>query len=370
MDKQTTSDIAKRYRAIKIRFSFAKIAINISYFVIFQFSGLSHIITAYISKFFNSQGLIIGGYLFIFGAIYCLIILPLDFYNEFLLERKYRLLTQTFLSWLSDKVKVLIISAIIFFIFFELFYFLLRKSDLFWWLWMTLIWFLFSIFFTQIFPILIIPLFFKYKTIDNINLQQAITDLAKGAKLEVLGVFQIDFSKKTTKVNAALVGLGKSKRIILADNLLSHFTDQEIMAVVAHELGHYKYLHMWRIIFFNALSALIGFYLIFALSNRIIHLLGLSSLSDIKMFPMIGLILTILGLIYTVVYNNYSRSLEKQADAFALTEMKNKEAFISCMTKLGEQNLSDFSPNKLVEFFFYDHPPISKRISFAERNCI
>ena len=359
---------AKQYQAIKIKLFFLELVITILYLLIFQLSGFSHATAFYFSALFKSQILVIAGYLCIFGAIYYLITFPLQLYKGLLLEKRYSLSNQTFLSWLKDNAKETVISSVVFLVLVELFYFLLNAAEKSWWLWMALVWFLFSVFFARVFPTLILPLFYKYKQIDNIGLKQALLDLAKTNNVSVLDVFQIDFSKKTKKANAALAGVGKSKRIILTDTLLANYTDREIKVVLAHELGHYKHRHMWKLILFGAISNLIAFYLIFISSTHIIGFLNISKIANVEAFPAISLILTIFGFLSMGISNTYSRNLEKEADTFALTQAKDSEAFISCMDKLGKQNLADFSPNRFIEFLLYNHPPISKRIKFAKEN--
>jgi len=368
MNKTQAADNAKQYQAIKINLFFLELVITVLYLLIFQLSDLSHIIKVYISSLFKSQILVVAGYLCIFGAIYYIITFPLQLYKGFLLEKRYSLSNQTFLSWLKDNAKETIISSVVFLILVELFYFLLNSAETTWWLWMALVWFVFSVFFARVFPTLILPLFYKYKQLDNPSLKQALLDFAKNNNVTVLDVFQIDFSKKTKKANAALVGVGKSKRIILADTLLASYTDREIKVVLAHELGHYKHRHMWKLILFGAISNLMAFYLIFISSTHIIGFLNIAKLSNVEAFPAISLILTIFGFLSMGISNTYSRNLEREADAFALTQAKDSEAFISCMDRLGKQNLADFSPNKFIEFLLYNHPPISKRIKFAKEN--
>lgn len=358
--------LAKKYQSAKIRLFFIELAVTIIYFLVFQFSGISRLTKSYVLRFFENQALIIIGYLFIFGAIYYLINFPIKFYSGFLLEHKYALSNQKFSGWLKDEAKATLISSAIFLMFVELFYYLLKISQGLWWLWMALIWFFFSIFFARIFPVLILPLFYKYKDIDNLNLKQALIDLAKRSGIEVLDVFQIDLSRKTKKANAGLIGLGKTKRIVLADNLTADYNEAQIKTVLAHELGHYKLGHMWKLLIFGAIISLVNFYIVFLSANYIIRILGIPHIYDIETFPAISLILALFSFATLPLCNGYSRKLEREADAFSLANTKDKGAFISCMQRLAQQNLSDPSPNRFIEILFYDHPPISKRIKFAQ----
>lgn len=356
---------AKRYQTIKNRLFFIETTLIVAYLVFFQCSGLSGLTSVWASSLFKEQPLVIVVYLCIFGGMYYAIVLPLKFYKEFLLEHQYNLSTQTVWGWVRDVAKEVAIASPIALIFVELLYLLLRAAEQFWWIWMALICFLFSILFTRIFPVLILPLFYKYRPLDNLRLKDALIRLAKQSGVNVLDCFQIDFSRKTKKANAALVGLGRSKRIILTDTLLSHYSDDEIKVVLAHELGHFKHRHLWKLITFGAVSNLVGFYLVFYASNAIITLLDIAHIYAIETFPTIALVLSLFGFMMLPLSNGYSRFLEREADAFALAESGDRKAFIGCMEKLAQQNLSDLSPSRFIEIWLYDHPPISKRIRFA-----
>lgn len=365
MQEKDDHNSAKRYQAVKIRLYIVELAAMFIYLLFFQLSGLSHAVKEFIRQFFKSQPAVIGGYLLIFGAIYYAAAFPLKYYKGNILERRYRLSNQTGLAWLKDEAKGIIISSVIFIGFVEIFYFLLKTTGRYWWLWMAAASFLFSVVFTRIFPTLILPLFYKFKKIDNEAIRQALVDLAKRCGVSLLDVFQIDFSAKTKKANAALVGLGKTKRVIIADTLLSGYTQGEIKSVAAHEFGHYRLRHIWKLIFFGAIANITNFLLVALSADHLIKILRLHDISDIEAFPAICLIMAGLGLAAMPIHNGYSRRLEREADLFALRHTQDKDSFISCMNKLAANNLSDTAPNKLVEFLLCDHPPISKRIEFA-----
>lgn len=361
-----TPESAKKYQAVKLRFFFIDLLFAFAFFLIFQLCGLSRITAQRAAGIGGHYALTIAVYLLIFGAVYSALSFPLKFYSEFILEKKYLLSNQTLSGWLKDVLKEAAISSVIFLVLTEIFYFLLIRSGAHWWIWMGLVWFGFSIFFARIFPTVILPLFYKYKDIENDGLKASLTELASRNKVKVLGIYEIDFSRKTNKANAALIGLGHSKRIIIADTLLKRYNDREIKSVIAHELGHYKYLHMWQMIIAGFAINLAGFYLVYLSANRIINSLNIAHIYDIEAFPAISLVLFAFGLLSMPLQNGFSRRLERQADTFALKETGDKEAFITCMTKLGEQNLADLSPNRFIEFLLYSHPSISNRIKFAK----
>jgi STE24 endopeptidase len=180
----------------------------------------------------------------------------------------------------------------------------------------------------------------------------------------------MNMSKQTKEANAMFTGLGNTKRIILGDNLVNEYTPDEIEVVIAHEMGHNLLHHVWKIIALSSVMAAIGFLLIHLTGNRIINRfrsrLKIENMADVAGLPLFLLIFSIYGIITLPVMPAYSRHIERQADQFALNLTHNKEAFISAMEKLGYDNLSNPNPSPIIEFLLYDHPPISKRIKYAE----
>jgi STE24 endopeptidase len=184
-------------------------------------------------------------------------------------------------------------------------------------------------------------------------------------QVKILDCYQIDFSKKTLKANAAFVGIGKTRRVILADTLKDKYTFDEIEVILAHEFAHYRLRHLLKLILLSSLVIIISFYLIFRTSSYALGLFGLSSLSDIASLPLIFLYFVLLGIIMQPLQNYVSRRLERNADIMALKITGLKEAFISMMEKLALQNLADRNPHPLIKFFFFNHPPIDERIAAA-----
>lgn len=216
-------------------------------------------------------------------------------------------------------------------------------------------------------PILIIPLFFKYRALSDNQLRQRILNLAHKMGVKILDVFEIDFSKKTLKANAAFVGMGRTKRVILADTLKDKYTYDEIEVILAHEFAHYRLRHLIKLIFINSITIILSFYLIYKTSDYVLGRFGLFSLSDISGLPIVLMYFVILGMITQPLENYLSRRFERNADLLALKTTDLKEAFISMMDKLSAQNLADRSPAKIIKIFFFDHPPIDERIEMAKK---
>ena len=231
---------------------------------------------------------------------------------------------------------------------------------------MAAFWFFATVVLAKVAPNLIIPLFFKYSPVDE-SLKERIMTLSEKCGIKILDVYKIDFSKKTKKMNAAVVGLGGSRRVIVADNLLENFNEREIEGVLAHEFGHHRMRHMLRLLSFGFVSIFFSMYILYLASGRIAVLMNAENIHDIRIFPAFMLVLVLAALVTMPLQNWFSRRLERDADLFALKAIGDNEVFISLMKKLAEKNLADPDPPKLVEIFFYDHPPISERIRLAER---
>ncbi|MCX5704754.1 MAG: M48 family metalloprotease [Candidatus Omnitrophica bacterium] len=215
-------------------------------------------------------------------------------------------------------------------------------------------------------PVLIIPLFFKYKKLEDETLRQRIIVLAGKMKVRVLDVFEIDLSKKSLKGNAAFVGAGNTRRVLLADTLKDKYTYEEIEVILAHEFAHYRLKHLLKLILVNSAVTLVTFFVIYATSSSALWLFGLSSYLELAALPLLFFYFAVFGVILQPFGAFISRCFERSADRMAIQVTGLKDAFISTMDKLGDQNLSDRNPHPLIKFYFFDHPPIDERIKMAK----
>lgn len=359
------SSRAKRYSVLK----YVLILLDTAYLLIFLFifagSGLSKTLEQGLSKFTPNNLFLLPLYLFVVGLTYYLLSFPLNFYHSYILEHKFSLSNQTIRNWLLDQIKAAIISYIIALILLGAFYYILEYYKNHWWLIISVFWIFFNLILARLVPIVIIPLFFKYKKLADQILRTRILDLAGKMKIKILDVFQIDFSKKTLKANAAFVGWGATRRVLLADTLKEKYNYDEIEVILAHEFSHYKLKHLLKLVLVNSLVTIICFYLIFKTSGFALNVFGLSSLSDIAALPVIIIYFVLFAIIMQPLGNYISRKLERNADMMALSVTRLKEAFISMMEKLATQNLADRNPHPVIKFFFFDHPSVDERIKMA-----
>jgi STE24 endopeptidase len=358
-------DRAKSYSSLKYILTIIDTLYLLILLSIFLASGLSGILARGLLKFSAKNYLAIPLYLLIISLGYYILDFPLNFYHSYVLEHRFSLSRQKVEDWLRDQIKAAGISYIIALILTSAFYYILKHFLHNWWLVISLFWIFFTLILAKLAPVAIIPLFFKYKKLTDATLRERIMKLADKMKVKILDCFEIDFSSKTIKGNAAFAGMGRTRRVILADTLKDKYTYDEIEVILAHEFAHYKLRHLLKLIFVNSAATIVIFYLIFETSDYTLKLFGLSSLFDIAALPLVFIYFVLSGIIMQPLGNYISRRLEKDADKLALSSTGLKEAFICAMDKLGTQNLADRDPHPLIKFFFFDHPPIDERINMA-----
>jgi STE24 endopeptidase len=275
---------------------------------------------------------------------------------------------QSLKDWVVDQLKGLAIGAPLGLILLELIYLALRLTGNSWWLWVAGGLLVFNVIASNLAPVLIMPLFNKYVPLgdDHKELEERLLNLAKRANTKVQGVFKFDMSKRTKSANAALTGIGNTRRIILGDTLINEFTLDEIETVLAHELGHQVHKDIPFLIAFGALSTTLSLFIASLALNAAVGFFSFTSAADVAAFPALMLILSIYGLLTSPINNAVSRWRENMADDYALTSTKKAEAFASAFTRLANQNLGEIDPEKWVVFMFYSHPPLGERIAKAE----
>src|SRR5579864_2165960 len=290
----------------------------------------------------------------------------LDFYG-FRLEHRFNLSNQRLFSWLKDELKGWLLGLVMATLLAEIVYALIRTSPQYWWIICWLIFMGLFVFFAQIAPVVLFPLFYKFSPLQNDELKARLMRLGERSGTRVRGVYEWKLSEKSKKANAALTGLGNTRRIILADTLLQNYSNDEIEAVLAHELGHHVHGHMVKMIVMQALVTLAGFWAANeALRYAIDQQKMFEHLTDFANLPLLVLVSSVLSLLLLPALNAFSRHNERQADMYCWKSVPRVEPFITAMEKLGKQNLSESHPSRIVELLFHSHPPISKRIAAAE----
>lgn len=360
---------AKQYARIKRRLWLADTLLGAAYMLAWIFFGWSISLREWIASFTDNDWLLVAIFVLVFGGVFSLVTLPLGFYSGFILPHRFGQSNQTLRDWIVDRLKGLAVGAPIGLILLELIYLALRLTGDLWWLWAAGGMLVFTVLLSNLAPVLIMPLFNKYVPLgdEHKDLEERLLDLARRANTKVRGVFKFDMSKRTKSANAALTGLGSTRRIVLGDTLINVFTPDEIETVLAHELGHHVNRDIPLFIAFGTVSTTLGLYLASLALNWAVGYFGFSGPADIAAFPALALIFSVYGLVTMPLDNAVSRWRERKADEYALQATGKKEAFASAFTRLANQNLGEVDPEKWVVFLFYSHPPLGERIEKARR---
>jgi Zn-dependent protease with chaperone function len=358
---------ARHYNRIRRWLSMADLVLGFAFLVVLLVTGWSGALRDYAVQLAPEQYSIqVFFYVLMLLVISKILAVGVDYYG-FRLEHRYHLSNQKLRSWIWDELKGWLLGLVLGTLLVELLYFTIRQSPQHWWI---VAWFAFMallVLFAQIAPIVFLPLFYKFEPLENDNLKDRLIRLSERAGTRVRGVYEWKLSEKSKKANAALTGLGATRRIILADTLLQNYSDDEIEAVLAHELGHHVHKHILKSIAVQAGITLLGFWA----ANTVLHYAMershlFETMSDFANLPLLVLVSTVLSFLLMPILNSYSRFNERQADRYCFQSVTTVAPFISSMNKLAEQNLAERAPGKWVEWFFHSHPAIAKRVAAAE----
>jgi len=358
---------ARRYNRIRRWVSVADFLLGLGLMVVLLATGWTGTLrdVAYKATF-QHYSLAVFLYVLILMSIGRILGLGLDYYS-FRLEHRYQLSNLRLRAWVFDEIKGFLVEMVLAGIVVELLYFIMREAPQHWWLiaWASFLGLF--VLLAQLAPVVLFPIFYKFAPLENEELKARLVRLGERAGTRVRGVYQWKLSEKSKKANAALTGLGSTRRIILADTLLANYSTDEIEAVLAHELGHHVHRHIFKSILVQAGITFVGFWA----ANWVLHyamdrLHMFETLSDFANLPLLIVAITVLSFLALPLLNAYSRFNERQADRYAFCSIATVAPFISAMNKLAEQNLAERSPSQLVEWFFHSHPAISRRVAAAE----
>jgi STE24 endopeptidase len=359
---------AKEYARIRRRLMVGDLALAGVYVILWLVLGWSIELRDYLLRFTTNDWLILAGFVLVFGGIYFVIDLPISYYSGFVLPHRYDLSTQTMNGWIIDQVKGLMVGGVLGLVVIEIIYFVLRASPDLWWLWAGMILLLFNVILANLAPVLLMPLFFKFIPLEeeHADLVARLIKLAENAGTRVRGVYKFDLSSRTKAANAAITGLGNTRRIILGDTLINGFTSDEIETVLAHELGHQVHRDIPIGILVESVITLGGLYLAALVLQWGLAVFGFESVSDVAAMPLFLLVIGIYGFVTMPLVNAYSRVRERRADEYALQATGKGAAYASALTRLANQNLAEADPEPWVETLLYSHPALNKRIAMAQ----
>ena len=305
------------------------------------------------------------------AAAETIVAIPMSYVGGYVLEHRYGLSNQTRVAWALDQFKGMAVALPFTAIGANVVLEIIERWPKRWWAITTALALPVTALLSQLAPVLLMPIFNRFEPLKDTELATRLKTLASKSGIDVANVLQMDMSRQTNKANAFFTGMGRTRRIVLADTMLNSFSPEEIEVVVAHEIAHQAHGDLWRFvalgtIFTAGLSWSVNF-----VASRVLGKYGerlhIPSLAHVTALPLLSWLLSVIAMALAPVQNMYSRRLERRADTYALELTRDPSAFESAMRRLGEINLADPNPSAFVKYTMYSHPPISERIARARR---
>ena len=360
--------LAMEYTRASRTYSLKLLILSLVVSVLILLSKITVMLNDFIVKNISADPVIVVGLFFTIGfTLLSMIELPFSFYSHIRFGKKYGLSKLNNRQWFFRHLKGEVLGFILTFIIFEGFYWILRVVTSTWWVWATIIMILFSIVLSALVPVLILPRFYKFESLENTHpeLTKELLDLANQAGFKAKNVFNWKLGAVATVGNAALMGLGSTRRIVISDTMLDQYTSEEIKWILAHELGHHVHHDLWKRIVTGTISTLIMFYITNISFLQLSTILDYpSDISSVATLPVIGLSFWMVSEVLINVPSLWlSRRDEKSADSYACKIIPDKLVVQSLFMKMADQNLADISPPWWERIFYLSHPPIETRIA-------
>lgn len=332
----------------------------------FYYSGVS----AELANLFRNKPVIwtFLTYVFVFQTALFAVGFPLSFYSGYIHEHNWNFSNLTVKGWIWEHIKSYLVGLVIFILLLSILFWIMDRFPQQWWWMAGLGMALVSVIFATLFPVLILPIFNKYTPIKDKELTDALEKILSEGGLKSSGFFVEDMSRQTKKENAFLAGIGKTRRVVLGDNLMTNMTVPEIVSIIAHEVGHFKHRHIWKHIVLGTAQQIIVFFLLDLLMRAAFPAFLSSTRANLSLLPVFVLFMGALsGFLFGPLSNLFSRSFERQADLYVLAHIPERETFRTALAGLANRNLANAYPEWWVKILFYSHPPIGERIRTANR---
>jgi STE24 endopeptidase len=357
---------ARAYHRRQLALSLVELAAAATYLLVLIETRAAGHLTEWLGRWTSRWWLQLALALLVLAAGHRLLTLPLAWLGGFWLPRRYGLLQQPFGRWLLDAAKAGLLGGVLGLLAAVIVYGLMRLTP-WWWLGGAAVFLGGYALLALVAPIWLVPLFYRLTPLPDGELKTRLLALAGRVGVPVTGIWVVDQSRKSRTANAAVTGLGRTRRILLFDTLLNEFTPDEVEAVVAHELAHQLHGDIRRGLLVQGALTLVTFWVADGALRLGARMLGLEGPAEIAGLPLFGLVLLVVSLGALPVANGWSRHIERQADRFALETIPDPGAFIGAMARLATLNLAELDPHRLEEFLFYSHPAIGRRIAYARQ---
>lgn len=361
----------QRYEREKTYFDMAASAFSSALALVFLFSGVLGWYVAWIDR--AGLPFIVAGMLF-FLLLYLageILSVPFTLYFVFSIENKYGFNTMTPRLWMADFLKATGLGLLLLLPAVGCALAIIAWSPGLWWFWVWCLMLAFTLFVTYLSPYVIEPLFNTFAPVEDADLKVSILEMASRAGIRVSRVLTMDASRRSTHTNAYFTGIGRTKRIVLFDTLLERMTRAEILAVLAHEIGHWKRRHILKGLVLTELTSLaLLFFAYHAIQSS--YPARLFAVPGDNLFGQIvvtGFLFSMLSFFLKPAANAFSRMLEREADRFSCDLQGREGAMVEVLVKLTKDNLSNLYPHPLYAFFNYSHPPVLDRIEYIKQYC-
>ena len=355
-----------RYTSDNVRFKLVQTIVMKSLFLFIIISGILPWLTDNLQ---NTNFLLAGLVFFAFiGLIEMLAGLPFDYYHSFVIENRYGFNTKTINIWISDLIKSLLVIIVLGGLLLSALLLMLKYTGMNWWIWAWAVFLCFQLLLTILYPTVIAPLFNKFIPLEKSDLKAGIEQLATKEGIEIEGIYQMDASRRTRHTNAYFSGLGKAKRIVLFDSLIQSHSQEEVLSILAHEIGHLKKNHIKKQL---VVSSIVSLFLFFTASKLITYRVMYESFgfSDTPYYVglfLVGILWEPVNFFLSPLGMAISRKFEKEADFYSIKIIKRAKPLSTALKKMAKENLSNLRPHPLYVFFNYSHPPLLERIEYLE----
>lgn len=359
---------ARQYNRIHLALSLADMAVDVVYLALMAFVFGPRIdawLASYQSPALENSYIRLCCLFLVVIGLHILVSLPLTFYSGYIVEHRFGLSNQTFRRWtrnwfLSNTL------AIVFGVLLNVgLFWMMWNAGSYWWLLAAAVFFVVSIILGQLAPVVFLPMFYKIEPLENAELLDRMKKLADGTGLTIEGVYRLGMSADTSKANAMLAGLGRTRRVLMGDTLLEKFSPDEIEVIFAHEIGHHVHRHIQKMIATGVVTSCAGFYLI----DRVVTAwAGVASAAEVptSALPLVMFTMTVYMMALGPLQNAISRHYERQCDRYALNRTQMPAAYRSAFLKLAKLNKADMDPNPIEVILLHSHPPIAKRLAMAD----
>ncbi len=355
---------AGRYHRVQLLLRLAGLALTLAYLVAFLLAGVAPAVARAATAIHEARWWVVATVAGVLAGGEAALTFPLSWVRGYWWPRRHGLLYQPLRGWLGDRLKASAISAALGLVTVEIVYALIAATPR-WWAAASAVLVGFEVLLVLVFPVWLLPLFYRLRPLDNAALAGRLLELARRAGVSAIGVWVADQSRRSRTANAAVIGLGATRRVILFDTLIDRFMPREIETVLAHELAHQAHHDVWRGLGLQAVVTVAALWV----ADRLLHAgadaFGLAGPDDPAGMPWLALALVALGMVATPVINGISRVMERQADDFALALTGDVPGFVGAMEQLAELNLAERRPHPLKEFLLFSHPSIDRRIARA-----